>query len=200
MMKDPIISPLQWPPSSLAELDLKYCQAVEVSGGVPSVDLYIVHTAGLLYHQDWMEARHLFRRSGELDQLRPWYDVAMAALKPDIEAVWKLLKQLYGIVAPPVQRYVDEIGEAFRIACLKKFNTSPPAYLAPILGFSTVEEMSTFARQWHVPVSQDYQSLVVAAGFLQSRLTTVTPSAAVAAGNKNDEISANVASAVAASS
>lgn len=187
-----LISTTQWPPASLKQLDLKYCQAKEVSARVPDLDVYVVHMAALLYHQDWMAARHLFRRSGELNELRPWYEVAMAALKPDLEAVWKSLVVLHGNTAlSPVQTYVNEIAHAFRVACLSKFNneTNIPEYLAPVLGFTTVEDMANFAREYRVPVSPD-NSLVVAAGFLQSRLTADLSTMKAAA--KKDDSSAGL--------
>ncbi len=168
-----IVVPQEWPPASLRQLDLKYCQAMEVAGGSPNLDLYIIHIAGLLYHQNWMAARHLFRRSGEMGELEPWYEVAKAALKPDLAAVWKSLEQLYSNTSHPfVQTYVNEISHAFRVACLRKFGSSKniPAYLVPVLGFSTVDEMSNFALENIMPVRNQIPH-VVAAGFLQHHLT-----------------------------
>lgn len=173
MTIDPVPPP-QWPPASLRDLDLTYCQMKEVSTRSPDRDLYIVHMAGLLYHQKWMAARHLFRRSGALDELRPWYQVAMAALKPDLEAVWKSLEKLYEdntLASTLIQVYVNEITHAFRFSCLRNFSNTKkiPSYLAPVLGFATVEDMSNFAQE-HCASMESDNSFVVAAGFLQSRL------------------------------
>lgn len=193
-----------WPPSSLAQLDLNYCQAVEASPGTPNLDFYVVHMAGLLYHQNWMAARHLFRRSGELDELRPYYEVAMAALKPDLEAVWKLLEALFirgsnmiteSLLSPAIlQTYMNEIAQAFRVACFQNFEDPAciPTYFAPLLGFATVEEMTHLARRYRRTEPRDnHPSLQVAAGFLQSRLTadlslTTTKKATASTGNSED--------------
>ena len=161
----------EWPPVSLMQVGLKYCQQREVAAA--DLDLYVVHMAGLLYHQDWMAARHLFRRSGELEELQPWYQVAKAALKPDLQAVWKALEHLHNNTSHPfVQTYVNEISHAFRVACLSKFDPAKtiPEYLAPVLGFSTVDDMSNFAREYSVPVRSDHTH-IVAAAFLQRHLT-----------------------------
>lgn len=179
----------EWPPASLMLVDLKYCQQREVAAGVPDLDLFVVHMAGLLYHQDWMAARHLFRRSGEMEELKMWYEVVKAALKPDLEAVWKSLEQLHNSVSPShpfIQTYVNEISHAFRVTCLNKFDHTKtiPAYLAPALGFSTVDEMSNFAQEYVVPVSSD-NSHIGAAAFLQSRLTADI-SCLLAAANKGE--------------
>lgn len=166
----------EWPPASLIQVSLKYCQQREVAAA--DLDLYVVHMAGLLYHQDWMAARHLFRRSGELEELQPWYRVAKAALQPDLEAVWKSLEQLHSTTSHPfVQTYVNEISHAFRVACLSQFDSTKtvPAYLAPVLGFPAVDDMSNFAREYIVaPVSSDHAH-IVAAAFLQRRLTADVP-------------------------
>ncbi|GAX17514.1 hypothetical protein FisN_18Lh155 [Fistulifera solaris] len=161
---------------------------MEVAGGSPDLDLYIIHMAGLLYHQDWMAARHLFRRSGEMNELEPWFEVAKAALKPDLAAVWKSLEQLHSTTSHSfVQTYVNEISHAFRVACLRNFDSSKniPAFLAPVLGFSTVEEMTNFARENMLPIRNQIPH-VVAAGFLQRHLTA---NIAVTSGaEKNDEM------------
>lgn len=200
MTEIPVLASPEWPPSSLGQLDLKYCQAREVAAGIPDLDLYVVHMAGLLYHQDWMAARHLLRRSGEMDELKPWYEVAKAALKPDLEAVWKSLEKLHSNTAvshPFIQTYVNEISHAFRVACLSQFDHTKniPAYLASVVGFSTVEEMSNFAREYLVPARSNI-SHVVAAGFLHSRLTADISALPTTSGN-NDEVASG---AVAASS
>ncbi len=182
------VVPQEWPPVSLRQLDLKYCQALEVAAGSPDLDVYIVHMAGLLYHQNWMAARHLFRRSGEMKELEPWYEVAKAALKPDLAAVWKSLEQLHSNTSHPfVQTYVNEISHAFRVASVHKFDSSKnvPAYLAPVLGFSTVEEMTNFARENVQPVRNQIPH-VVAAGFLQHHLTADI--AAFSTAEKSEEI------------
>lgn len=149
-----------WPPltltTKLAET-IAICENISVSSGVTSGDVHVLHMAALLFDQDWIEARHLWRRirddTATASVVLPWWNVGAAAVSGNVAGVWQALQELHVVVAawPDADRlgaYVNEIGQTYRFNLamkLKLVGKSTLASYAPsALGFSSEAELVSY--------------------------------------------------------
>lgn len=153
-------TPSSWPPASLDSVDvnnmLNLTEGMEATGSMDPITLQL-QMAALLYMGDTVACRHLWRRHAENTdlraQLQPWWNVGAAM--HTTQGLWQALQELEASSSTssnpiPVSQYAKDIAQSYRVRTLLPFvrkGHSPPAFLAPLLGFSTAAECQDFCQR-----------------------------------------------------
>ena len=152
-----------WPPPSFFGTDvLEVCSLTESMEAVGSVDAITlqIQMAALLFLGDTVACRHLWRRHTNSNQtlrqtLEPWKNVAAAMHAHDGAALWPALSELEKKQEEhfPIAQYAQDIAQAHRLRILRPYVTgnnkglTPPSFLLPLLGFSSMQEVESFCQQ-----------------------------------------------------
>jgi len=165
-----------WPPATLTPAIcpqvIAACESLSAAGGGGNTNvdavftLVVVHMAALLTDQDFVEARHLWRRNRDdvavAAVLQPWWKVGAAALAGNVTGFWQALQELATAVVatqqPHQQQYCQAIGDAYRrklVVGLQLLNhqSKLPAYATAALGFTSEAELQQYLQPAAVTTS-----------------------------------------------